>query len=166
MEQATRLQLGGGLTVRLGGDVSLYAQADYQFAPDSAFIRNGIQGDIGLAMSGDLRRLLPRRGLSDRCLTKDREALLAFFDFPAEHWDHLRTSNPIESVFATVRHRTVRTKGALSAKTAKLMVFKLVNAAAKTWRRLKGENQLPKVVQGVKFQNGIEVIKMSAHHAA
>jgi transposase-like protein len=100
------------------------------------------------------------------CLTKDREALLAFFDFPAEHWDHLRTSNPIESVFATVRHRTVRTKGALSAKTAKLMVFKLVNAAAKTWRRLKGENQLPKVVQGVKFQNGIEIIKMPVHHAA
>jgi hypothetical protein len=82
------------------------------------------------------------------CLTKDKETLLAFFDFPAEHWDHLRTSNPIESVFATVRHRTVRTKGALSAKTAKLMVFKLVNAAAKTCRRLKGENQLPKVVQG------------------
>src|SRR5260370_29141970 len=91
------------------------------------------------------------------CLTRDREALLAFFDFPAEHWDHLRTSNPIESVFATVRHRTVRTKGALSAQTAKLMVFKLVNAAAKTWRRLNGENQLPKVVQGVKFKNGIEV---------
>jgi transposase-like protein len=100
------------------------------------------------------------------CLTKDREALLAFFDFPAEHWDHLRTSNPIESVFATVRHRTVRTKGSLSPKTAKLMVFKLVSSAAKTWRRLKGENQLPKVVQGVKFQNGIEVIKMPAHHAA
>src|SRR5215475_9045158 len=100
------------------------------------------------------------------CLTKDREALLAFFDFPAEHWDHLRTSNPIESVFATVRHRTVRTKGSLSATTAKLMVFKLVTAAAKTWRRLKGENQLPKVVQGVRFQNGIEVIEMPAHHAA
>jgi hypothetical protein len=62
---------------------------------------------------------------------KARQTLLAFFDFPAEHWDHLRTSNPIESVFATVRHRTVRTKGALSAKTAKLMVFKPVNAAAK-----------------------------------
>src|SRR6476659_1851488 len=100
------------------------------------------------------------------CLTKDRETLLAFFDFPAEHWDHLRTSNPIESVFATVRHRTVRTKGALSAKTAKLMVFKLGTAAAKTWRRLKGENQLPKVVQGVKFKNGIEVTEMPAHHAA
>ena len=100
------------------------------------------------------------------CLTKDREALLAFFDFPAEHWDHLRTSNPIESVFATVRHRTVRTKGALSAKTAKLMVFKLINAAAKTWRRLNGENQLPKLVQGVKFKNGIEVTEMPAHRAA
>ena len=77
-----------------------------------------------------------------------------------------QTSNPIESVFATVRHRTVRTKGALSAKTAKFMVFKLVNAAAKTWRRLKGENQLPKVVQGVKFKNGVEVTEMTAHHAA
>jgi putative transposase len=75
-------------------------------------------------------------------------------------------TNPIESVFATVRHRTVRTKGALSAKTAKLMVFKLVNGTAKTWRRLKRENQLPKVVQGAKFQNGIEVIKTPAHHAA
>jgi putative transposase len=100
------------------------------------------------------------------CLTKDRDALLAFFDFPAEHWDHLRTSNPIESVFAAVRHRTVRTKGCLSATTAKLMVFKLVTAAAKTWRRLRGENQLPKVVKGVRFQNGIEVIEMPAHHAA
>jgi transposase-like protein len=67
------------------------------------------------------------------CLTKDQDVLLAFFDFPAEHWDHLRTTNPIESVFATVRHRTVRTKGALSQKTAKLMVFKLVMAASKTW---------------------------------
>ncbi|PTM49103.1 IS256 family transposase [Phreatobacter oligotrophus] len=100
------------------------------------------------------------------CLTKDREALLAFFDFPAEHWDHLRTSNPIESVFATVRHRTVRTKGSLSQRTARLMVFKLVSAAAKTWRRLKGENQLPKVVRGVKFQNGVEVIERPANHAA
>ena len=79
------------------------------------------------------------------CLTKDRDALLTFYDFPAEHWDHLRTANPIESVFATVRHRTVRTKGALSQDTARLMVFKLVMAAARTWRRLKGENQLPKV---------------------
>src|SRR6056297_534551 len=89
------------------------------------------------------------------CLTKDKEALLAFYDFPGEHWDHLRTGNPIESVFATVRHRTVRTKGALSQKTAKLMVFKLVQAAAKTWRRLKGANQLPLVIEGVTFTDGV-----------
>ena len=100
------------------------------------------------------------------CLIKDRDALLTFYDFPAEHWDHLRTSNPIESVFATVRHRTVRTRGALSQDTARLMVFKLVVAAAKTWRRLKGENQLPKVVQGVKFTNGVEVTNTPAQSAA
>ena len=81
------------------------------------------------------------------CLTKDRQTLLAFYDFPAEHWDHLRTSNPIESVFSTVRHRTVRTKGSLSSTTAKLMVFKLIMAASKTWRRLNGEKQLPKVIE-------------------
>lgn len=99
-------------------------------------------------------------------LTKDREALLAFFDFPAEHWDHLRTTNPIESVFATVRHRTVRTKGTLSQQTAKLMVFKLVMASAKTWRRLKGQNQLPKVITGVSFRDGVEQSPTSDQRAA
>jgi len=91
------------------------------------------------------------------CLVKDRESLLAFYDFPAEHWQHIRTSNPIESVFATVRHRTIRSKGCLSHETALTMVFKLVMAAAKNWRRLKGRNQLPKVIEGVKFTDGIEV---------
>lgn len=100
------------------------------------------------------------------CLTKDREALLTFFDFPAEHWDHLRTSNPIESVFATVRHRTVRTKGSLSQRTARLMVFKLVMAAAKTWRRLKGENQLPMVVEGIKSADGVAITTTPDQHAA
>ncbi|MBK8909102.1 MAG: IS256 family transposase, partial [Rhodospirillales bacterium] len=88
------------------------------------------------------------------CLTKDREALLAFYDFPAEHWVHLRTTNPVESVFATVRHRTVRTKGCLSHGTAMVMVFKLITAAARTWRKLKGSNQLPKIIEGVKFTDG------------
>jgi transposase-like protein len=100
------------------------------------------------------------------CLSKDSDALLAFFDLPAEHWDHLRTTNPIESVFATVRHRTVRTKGALSPTTAKLMVFKLVMAAARTWRRLKGEKLLPKVVAGVTFKDGTEVIDVPKDCAA
>lgn len=105
-------------------------------------------------------------GKAVTCLVKDRDALLTFYDVPAEHWDHLRTTNPIESVFATVRHRTVRTKGALSQDTARLMAFKLVMAAAKTWRRLKGENQLPKVVQGVRFRNGVEVTEAPAQTAA
>jgi putative transposase len=96
------------------------------------------------------------------CLTKDREALLAFYDFPAEHWKHLRTSNPIESTFATVRHRTVRTKGCLSNKTALAMIFKLAQAAEKTWRRLDGQNQLPKVILNVKFNDGIEIVQAAA----
>jgi putative transposase len=91
------------------------------------------------------------------CLTKDRDALLAFYDFPAEHWKHLRTTNPIESTFATVRHRTIRSKGCLSNKTALAMVFKLVEGAQKTWRRIDGHNQLSKLIQGVKFTDGIEV---------
>jgi transposase-like protein len=105
-------------------------------------------------------------GKAVACLVKDREALLCFYDFPAEHWDHLRTANPIESVFATVRHRTVRTKGALSQDTARLMVFKLVMAAAKTWRRLQGENQLPKVIRGVTFRDGVEVADTPEQTAA
>ena len=100
------------------------------------------------------------------CLTKDRDALLTFYDVPAEHWDHVRTTNPIESVFATVRHRTIRTKGALSPTTARLMVFKLVMAASKTWRRLKGENQLPKLIAGVTFKDGTETTDLQSHRAA
>ena len=100
------------------------------------------------------------------CLTRDSEALLAFFEFPAEHWDHLRTSNPIESVFATVRHRTIRTKGALSQTTARIMVFALLKAASQRWRRLKGENQLPKVIKGVRFQDGVAVTDAIDQNAA
>jgi putative transposase len=100
------------------------------------------------------------------CLKKDRQALLAFYDFPAEHWKHLRTTNPIESTFATVRHRTIRSKGCLSNKTALAMVFKLVEAAQKSWRRLDGHNQLPKLIQGVMFTDGLEVaVKPTAPRA-
>ena len=80
------------------------------------------------------------------CLTKDRDALLAFYDFPAEHWKHLRTTNPVESTFATVRHRTIRSKACLLNKTALAMVFKLVEGAQKNWRRIDGYNQLSKLV--------------------
>jgi putative transposase len=100
------------------------------------------------------------------CLKKDRDALLAFYDFPAEHWKHLRTTNPIESTFATVRHRTIRSKGCLSNKTALAMVFKLVEGAQKNWRRLDGQNQLPKIIANVKFKDGIEASSPQAKAAA
>jgi putative transposase len=99
-------------------------------------------------------------------LTKDRDALLAFYDFPAEHWKHLRTTNVIESSFATVRHRTVRSKGCLSNKTALAMIFKLAEAAEKSWRRLNGHNQLPKIILGIRFTDGIEVLRSQAQVAA
>ena len=109
------------------------------------------------AIGAFAEKYAPKYDKAVDCLLKDRDALLTFFDFPAEHWTHLRTSNPIESAFATVRHRTVRMKGALSQDTARLMVFKLVMAASKSWRRLQGQNQLPKIVDGVKFRDGIEI---------
>ena len=100
-----------------------------------------------------------------RCLAKDRDPLLAFYDFPAEHWVHLRTTNPIESTFATVRHRTMRAKGCLSNATALAMVFKLVDGAQKTWRRLNGPAQLPKIIKGVKFTDGLEVVDITDRQA-
>ena len=100
------------------------------------------------------------------CLVKDRATMLAFYDFPAEHWKHLRTTNPIESTVATVRHRTVRSKGCLSNKTALAMVFKLAQAAQNSWRRLDGHNQLPKLIVGVKFIDGIEAVRQQPQAAA
>jgi transposase-like protein len=100
------------------------------------------------------------------CLIKDRDALLAFYDFPAEHWKHLRTTNVVESSFATVRHRTVRSKGCLSNKTALAMIFKLAEAAEKSWRRLNGHNQLSKIILGIKFTDGMEVVRSQTQIAA
>ena len=96
------------------------------------------------------------------CLAKDRDALLAFYDFPAEHWVHIRTTNPIESTFATVRLRTAKTRGCLSRETASTMVFKLTLCAQRTWRKLNGSNWLAEVSEGVKFEDGIKVDKIAA----
>ena len=102
-------------------------------------------------------------------LAKDRESLLAFYDFPAEHWKHVRTSNPIESTFATVRLRTAKTKGCLSRRTALAlsalptslrgiglwpMVFKLAKSAERHWRCLDGSERLGQLIQGVHFRDG------------
>ena len=86
---------------------------------------------------------------------KDRDELLAFYDFPAEHWQHLRTTNPIESTFATVRLRHRRTKGSGSRVACLAMVFKLAEAAEKKWRRLNGAELVRDVVDGVQFKDGI-----------
>ena len=91
------------------------------------------------------------------CLAKDREELLAFYDFPAEHWQHLRTSNPIESTFATVRLRTYKTKGAGSRAACLAMAFKLVESAQKSWRKLNGSALLPEVIAGVMFKDGVKI---------
>lgn len=88
------------------------------------------------------------------CLTKDRDVLLTFYDFPAEHWPHLRTTNPIESTFATVRLRHRRTKGSGSRKACLAMVFRLCQSAEKRWRRLNGHDLLPEILAGVTFTDG------------
>lgn len=88
------------------------------------------------------------------CLRRDEAILFTFYDFPAAHWSHLRTTNPIESTFATVRHRTRQTKGCGSREATLSMVFKLAAAAAKRWRKLNGSSLLADVIQGVKFQDG------------
>jgi len=91
------------------------------------------------------------------CLLKDQEELLAFYDFPAEHWQHLRTSNPIESTFATVRLRTSKTKGAGSRSACLAMAFKLVESAQNHWRKLNGSLLLPEVIAGVVFKDGVKL---------
>ena len=91
------------------------------------------------------------------CLKKDRDELLAFYDFPAEHWSHIRTTNPIESTFATVRLRTKRTKGCGSRMATLTMVFKLMESAQKSWRRLNGHQKLQDIADGVPYQDGIRV---------
>lgn len=90
-------------------------------------------------------------------LTKDREALLAFYDFPAEHWARLRTTNPIESTFATVRHRTTRTRNCVSRATFLGLAFKLIEEAEKSWRRIREAERNELLLKGVPFQDGIAV---------
>jgi len=92
-----------------------------------------------------------------RCLEKDRGALMAFYDFPAQHWQSIRTSNPIESTFGTIRHRTSRSKGCLTRDGMLHMMFKLGICAETNWRKLRGFDYLAKVIKGVEFKDGIEV---------
>ena len=92
-----------------------------------------------------------------QCLRKDRESLLAFYDFPAQHWHHIRTTNPIESTFATIKLRTHRTKGCLSRETGLAMLYKLAMSAQDRWPRLRGSKLTADVLNGVSFKNGIKL---------
>lgn len=94
-----------------------------------------------------------------KCLEKDKGQMFNFYDFPAEHWQHIRTTNPIESTFATVRHRSRQTKGCGSRIATLTMVYKLGTMAQSGWRRLKGSKMLSKIVAGVKFKDGEEILK-------
>ena len=97
-----------------------------------------------------------------KCLQKDREVLLTFYDFPAEHWRHIRTTNPIESTFSTVRLRTAKVRNCFSSKTVVTMAFKLCQCAQQKWQRLHSYRKLGKVIRGVRFINGIEEIRNAA----
>lgn len=97
----------------------------------------------------------PKYPKVSECLEKDRESLLAFYDFPAEHWIHIRTTNPIESTFATVRLRTDKTRGCVSRDSILAMVFKLVKTAEQRWLKLRGTERLADVIQGVSFKDGV-----------
>lgn len=100
------------------------------------------------------------------CLRKDREELLAFYDFPAAHWVHIRTTNPIESTFSTVRLRTRKTRNCSSRETILAMVFKLVQSAQKRWKRIKGFDLIGEVIEGVVFKNGLRATNQPERDAA
>jgi transposase-like protein len=97
------------------------------------------------------------------CLAKDKAELLAFYDFPAKHWQHIRSTNAIESVFATVRIRTTKTRGCLSRQTTMMMVFKLMQSASKRWIRLSGSHHCAEIIQGVNFKDGVAITKINAN---
>jgi transposase-like protein len=122
--------------------------------------------DAHTAFDSALKRFEPKYSRAMDCLAKDRDALLAFYDYPAEHWVHIRTTNPIESTFATVRLRTDRMRNCGSRETTLTMVFKLLQSAQKGWKRIKGFRKLELVVNNVQFRNGEQVIDQSDRLAA
>ena len=115
--------------------------------------------DPHAAFNAFLATYEPKYPKAAECLAKDQDALLAFRDFPAEHWVHLRTTNPIESTFASVRLRTEKTRGCVSRTSILSMVFKLVKSAESRWHHLKGSERLHEVITGVVFQDGVAVPK-------
>ena len=142
----------GNVLNKLPKSVQKKAKADIQ-----AIWMAETREEANKAFDRCLSRYEPKYLKAMECLRKDRQELLAFYDFPAEHWAHIRTSNPVESTFATVRLRTAKTRGCVSRETILAMAFKLVQSAEKRWKRLRGYSLLGKVITGVKFVNGEEL---------
>ncbi|BBM06128.1 hypothetical protein HMSLTHF_09750 [Vreelandella aquamarina] len=117
--------------------------------------------DAHKAFDRTLKRFEAKYPKAMACLAKDRDELLAFYDYPAEHWVHIRTTNPIESTFATVRLRSKRSRNCGSRATTLAMVFKLLQSAEKRWKRIKGFSKLELVVNNVRFQDGEQVTDQS-----
>ena len=111
------------------------------------------------AFEAVLTAYAPKYPKAAECLAKDKKALLAFYDFPAEHWHHIRTTNPIESTFASVRLRTAKTRGCVSRTSILSMVFMLAKSAESRWLRLRGTELIAKILQGVQFKNGVAIQK-------
>lgn len=112
------------------------------------------------AFDGFIERFGAKYPKAVECLKKDRESLLAFYDFPAEHWIHIRTTNVIESTFATIRHRSKQVKGCVTRITMLTMIYKMGQCAEGSWRKLRGFKHLAKVIEGVRFKDGIEVTEV------
>ncbi|SEP18238.1 Transposase, Mutator family [Nitrosomonas oligotropha] len=108
------------------------------------------------AFDNCIERFNPKYPKAMECLAKDKDSMLAFYDYPAENWQHIKTTNPVESVFATIRLRTARTKNCGSRTTTLTMAFKLMETAQKKWFRLRGYNLLADVISGIKFVNGMK----------
>jgi len=121
--------------------------------------------DANVAFNRFLKTYRAKYPEATECLEKDRDVLLAFYDFPAEHWQHIRSTNPIESTFATVRLRTDKTRGAVSKETITPLVFKLVESAQKRWHRIRGFKHLGDVIEGVQFRDGLKLVSIEQEEA-
>lgn len=123
------------------------------------------RGQAYKAFDSTIKRFETKYPKAMACLKKDKESMLAFYDFPAEHWQHIRTTNPIESVFASIRLRTTKSKSCGSRKTTLAMTYKLMTVAQNKWRRLRGYRLLADVIQGIKFKDG-ERVEADQHQGA
>ena len=128
--------------------------------PNTLFFRAATREEAEKAFDLFLKTYEPKYPKATTCLQKDREELMAFYNFPAQHWQSIRTSNPIESTFGTIRHRTKRSKGCLSRDGMLHMMLKLGQCSEKKWRRLRSFDYLAKVMTGIKFKDRVEVTEV------